>query len=123
RHGRSERDQQQCTCDGDPHTPDSQYQSYAEEELSYGSGPRQKWNRRGRHERVYFGGIAYKSCEISVADISPTVKSKAVSNPGEECSTKRNARTQSRPTWPVRPTRFVPVLTRFHVSSHSCGVD
>src|SRR5438477_3394251 len=121
-HRGSKQNQQHCAAQGDPYTPDSQDQSSAEEEFRCRSCPRQKWNRGGWHEGVHFSGVAHKACKISVADISPTIESKAVSNPRKERSTERNARTESRPTQPVRPTRFVSALTRFHLSRHSCGV-
>src|SRR5205823_12322485 len=98
RHRGSEPHHQSCASGGDPDAPDSQDPGDAEEELSCRRRPRQKRDRGWWHEGVYFGRVAYKACEIPVTDISPTVKSKPVSNPRQECSTNRNARTQSRPT-------------------------
>src|SRR5690242_9163722 len=122
RHGGTKHNQQHCACEGDPHTPDPQDQSNSEKEFRYGGGPREKWDGGRRHEGVYFRGITYKACKISIANVSPTVKSEAVGNAGKERRTERNARVQSCPPQPVRATAVAAVLTGLHVSPHSCGV-
>src|SRR5947207_2089601 len=103
-HGCSKQDQQCCGSKRYPHPPDSNDQGDPEEELRYCRGPRQERNRRWRHEGVHLGGIADKSCKISVTNFAP-VKAEAVSDPGEKGCAERNARIESRPSSPARSYR------------------